>query len=125
MSHHDICSFCGAKGHRPENCPWRQSSAAVMTLPDLYLPLHRRWFEEIKAGTKTEEYREVNPYWMRRLAGRTFRNVILTLGYPKRHDTERRMVLPWRGYTVKTIEHTQWAGRKVSVFAIRLTDEVK
>lgn len=29
--------------------------------------LKKEWFEKIKAGTKTIEYREVKPYWEKRL----------------------------------------------------------
>jgi hypothetical protein len=93
-----------------------------MTVLTLQLALQRRWFEEIQAGIKTEEYRLVNPYWMKRLVGKQFDKLVLTLGYPKRHDTSRRIELPWRGYTVKTIEHPHFCGEKKSVFAIRLKD---
>lgn len=35
----------------------------------LYITLKRRWFELSKpGGTKHEEYREIKPYWERRLA---------------------------------------------------------
>ena len=29
--------------------------------------LKKEWFEKIKSGEKTHEYREVKPYWFRRL----------------------------------------------------------
>jgi len=29
----------------------------------LHLNLHRIWFEKIQIGQKTEEYREISPYW--------------------------------------------------------------
>lgn len=88
----------------------------------LTLALQRRWFEEIKAGTKTEEYREANEYWMRRLLGKKFDGLVLTLGYPKADDKSRRIELPWRGYTTKSIQHPHFGDRKLSVFAIYLTD---
>lgn len=34
---------------------------------DLQLSLKTKWFEMTKAGIKTEDYREVNPYWAVRL----------------------------------------------------------
>lgn len=37
----------------------------------LTLTLKKKWFEMTKAGIKTEDYREINEYWTRRL----FRNV--------------------------------------------------
>jgi hypothetical protein len=33
----------------------------------LHLTLKRRWFEDILAGRKTEEYREDKPYWHQRI----------------------------------------------------------
>jgi len=34
---------------------------------NLQLPLKKQWFEMTKAGIKTEDYREVNHYWIKRL----------------------------------------------------------
>ncbi len=33
----------------------------------LQLPLQRPWFELTKAGTKTEDYRDISLYWFKRL----------------------------------------------------------
>ena len=33
----------------------------------LYLPLKKEWYEMIESGVKTEEYREIKPYWVKRL----------------------------------------------------------
>lgn len=33
----------------------------------LKLVLKNNWFNEIKSGRKTHEYREVKPYWMKRI----------------------------------------------------------
>lgn len=35
----------------------------------LHLSLNTKWFEMTKAGIKTEDYREVNEYWTKRLFG--------------------------------------------------------
>ena len=32
----------------------------------LTLPIQKQWFDEILAGTKTIEYREIKPYWTSR-----------------------------------------------------------
>ena len=34
---------------------------------NLRLPLKRNWFEMTKSGIKTEDYREITPYWCNRL----------------------------------------------------------
>ena len=33
----------------------------------LHLPLKKEWYEMIESGVKTEEYREIKPYWIKRL----------------------------------------------------------
>jgi len=33
----------------------------------LHLTLHKKWFDEILNGTKKIEYREIKPYWTKRL----------------------------------------------------------
>lgn len=33
----------------------------------LCLPLKKEWYEMIGGGIKTEEYREIKPYWIKRL----------------------------------------------------------
>lgn len=86
----------------------------------LTLPLKAVYFHQIKAGTKPEEYRLCTPYWRKRLEGRVYDQIVLTLGYPKRGDTERHMVRPWRGYTVKTLKHSHFGPDPVTVYAINV-----
>lgn len=33
----------------------------------LYLPLKAKWYNMIESGEKTEEYREIKPYWEKRI----------------------------------------------------------
>lgn len=33
----------------------------------LFFTIKREWYKLIKSGTKTEEYRDINPYWQGRL----------------------------------------------------------
>lgn len=35
----------------------------------LHLSLKKEWYEMIESGVKTEEYREIKPYWTRRFIG--------------------------------------------------------
>ncbi|MDE7228745.1 MAG: hypothetical protein K2N31_10560 [Treponemataceae bacterium] len=69
----------------------------------LIFPLKKEWYEKIRSGEKTVEYREVKPYWNNRILVYTgvpmpfFRNIeffrsrrprcILRLGYTKRQMT--------------------------------------
>lgn len=85
---------------------------------DLILPLKREYFEQIKAGTKTEDFRLVNDYWCSRLYARVYDRIVLTLGYPKRTDADRRLVLPYKGHVVKRITHPHFGPDSVLVFAL-------
>lgn len=89
-------------------------------MADLVLPLKREYFEAIRDGSKTEEFRLRNAYWRKRLEGRTFDRVVLLLGYPARDNLDRRLVLPWLGLRVTTITHPLFGAAPVEVFAIRV-----
>lgn len=86
----------------------------------LNLPLKREYFEQIRAGTKTEEYRLVTPYWSKRLEGKHYDSIVLTLGYPAAADAARRLLRPWRGFAIKTIQHPHFGPEPVRVFAIEV-----
>lgn len=86
----------------------------------LHLPMKGEYFDQIKAGTKPEEFRLANDYWRKRLVGRTYDRIELTRGYPKRGDTDRRLVLPYRGYRLTTITHPHFGDQAVEVFAINV-----
>lgn len=87
-------------------------------MADLHLPLKGEYFDQIKAGDKEFEYRQNTPYWRKRLRNRQYDNIVLTRGYPKRDDRERRMVLPFKGYHTEVITHPHFGAEPVEVFAI-------
>lgn len=49
----------------------------------LHLVLKRKWYEMIESGEKKEEYREIKPYWEKRLLESDFTHVTFQLGYQK------------------------------------------
>lgn len=104
---------------------------------NLRLPLKRKWFEMTKAGIKTEDYRELKPYWLMRLFNyhdpemwdesygddtiselklhdpeivlsseghtrRIYEYNIITLGYPKKTDTDKILKLEHKGVEIRT-----------------------
>lgn len=84
----------------------------------LTLPLKGIYFDQIKAGTKPEEYRLATAFWHKRLAGRDYDRIVLTRGYPARDDADRHLVLPWQRCELKTIQHDHFGPAPVYVFAI-------
>ncbi|CAJ0779145.1 hypothetical protein LMG7141_00845 [Ralstonia condita] len=84
----------------------------------LTIPVNGVYFDQIKAGTKLEEYRLLTDYWRKRITGRVYDRIVLTRGYPKADDESRRLVLKWRGYKLKRITHPHFGPEPVEVFAI-------
>lgn len=89
----------------------------------LTLPLKGVYFREIRDGAKPYEYRLATPFWTKRLAGREYDSIELTLGYPPRGDEERRLTRSWRGCERQTITHPHFGPDPVEVFAIVVNDE--
>lgn len=48
----------------------------------LHLTLKKQWFDMIASGEKTEEYREIKPYWNKRL-NKTYDAIQFRNGYSK------------------------------------------
>lgn len=88
----------------------------------LHLHLKGEYFHAIKAGTKLEEYRLCTPRWAKLLVGRTYTRIELAWAYPKKGDTERRIVRKWAGYTIKTLQHEHFGPDPVTVFAINVKE---
>lgn len=88
-------------------------------MSDLRLAVKRKWFEQTKAGLKPFEYRLDNEYWRKRLIGKNYNNLIITLGYPKKTETDKIIVMPYLGYEMQTITHAEFCEKPERVFAIR------
>jgi hypothetical protein len=91
---------------------------------DLIMALKGVYFDDIKAHVKPYEYRLRNEYWTRRLVGRSYDRIILTRGYPRSDDHERRLILPWKGYIEMTLQHPHFGPDPVEVFAIDVQHEI-
>ena len=68
----------------------------------LHLTLMKKWFDQILAGTKKVEYREIKPYWTKRLLDendkpKKFDVIHFKNGYSK--DC-RKMKVEWKGMKI-------------------------
>jgi hypothetical protein len=88
----------------------------------LALNLKGIYFDEIKAGAKTQEFRLCTDYWRKRLVGQEYDQVVVTRGYPAKNDSARRLAFEWRGFEVVTLTHPHFGPAPVEVFAINLTN---
>lgn len=88
-------------------------------MSDLILPLKKKWFDMWKSGEKPEDYRVINSYWAVRFCQnhsydrcyhhfdgevrcaqcvdgfkpKKYDRLILTCGYPKKTDSDKRLVI--------------------------------
>lgn len=107
----------------------------------LHLPLKKEWYEMIESGVKTEEYREIKPYWKQRLLKyrNCWGNNSLVL------ETYNKGVLPFEmygvvkfsyGYTKQTMTFElkdisigkgkpEWGAPKEDVFIIKLGERIE
>lgn len=86
----------------------------------LTLPLKAEYFHAIRDGSKPKEYRLVTPFWRKRLEGRSYDGIVLTLGYPSRDDATKRIERPWKGFQRETITHPHFGPDPVDVYAINV-----
>ncbi|HIC1920222.1 TPA: ASCH domain-containing protein [Citrobacter freundii] len=94
---------------------------------NLQLAVKGEYFDAMKQGEKTEEYRLYNEYWRARLvledqfiAPRKYDRLIITKGYPRRDDKSRRLSVKYNGYEIKTITHPHFGDKPVKLFAIKV-----
>jgi hypothetical protein len=94
----------------------------------LILHLKGKYFDQIKAGTKTEEYREFKPYWQKRLLGKSYIGIVIMKGYPKFSQmcSDNCMDFKWdpAGITIKEIQHENFGTAPLKVFAIKLVRDI-
>lgn len=57
----------------------------------LIFPLKKQWYEKIKSGEKTVEYREVKPYWEIRL---WHNNCLPSKEFPYEYEKVRNLTFP-------------------------------
>lgn len=92
-------------------------------MANLQLAVNGEYFDQMKRGEKTEEYRLYNEYWEKRFSRSMsdgFDRLIITRGYPKKEDSSRRIDIPYRGFVIKTITHPHFGPEPVKVFAIKV-----
>jgi hypothetical protein len=81
----------------------------------LHMTIKKKWFDQIAAGVKPEEFREIKPYWAKRLEGKQYDRIIFRNGYSLDSPS---MAVEYHGYTRKVI--TWESGVIEEVFALRL-----
>lgn len=89
----------------------------------LTLHLKKKWFEQVESGEKLYEYRLYNEYWRKRIEGVHFALLELALGFPKKEDLSRRIVMEYIKPSIITISHEEWDLKTKEVFCFPLAVE--
>lgn len=98
----------------------------------LHLPLKKKWYEMIESGVKTEEYREIKPYWVKRLTeivpnydlgryghiAKKFTHIKFSYGY-----TKRTMTFECKGIRIGK-GRPEWGAPDKEVFIIELGERL-
>lgn len=81
----------------------------------LIFNLKKEWFDKIKSGEKTHEYREVKPYWTKRIKIKR-KNIVLMFGgfplcefvcgYANKDDKDKRLKAKIKSITIKNGKNT-------------------
>ena len=83
----------------------------------LRLNVCAKYWHQIESGQKKEEYRLFKPYWIKRL-NKQYDEIHICLGYPKSGDKSKTLIRPWKGFSIKEIQHEIFGNKKQKVFAI-------
>jgi len=80
----------------------------------LHLVLKSEWYDMIEGGVKTEEYREIKPYWTKRFRNFDFTHVTFHKGY-----TNETMTFEIRGFEIGK-GNEEWGAPDKDVYIIKL-----
>lgn len=86
----------------------------------LHLHLNFEYFDQINSGQKTREYRLVSK-WKKKLEGKTFDEIHLYRGYPKRGSAGMTLYRRWNGMQIERRTHPHFGKETVEVYAIDVT----
>jgi hypothetical protein len=85
----------------------------------LHLHVKTCYFDAIKAGTKSHEYRLAKKYWNERLHARDYDGIVLYNAY--KPGAENRIEMPWLTPHTERRTHPHFGPDEVLVWAIPMT----
>jgi hypothetical protein len=87
----------------------------------LHLTLKKQWFDMIASRQKKEEYREIKPYWDKRLCGKNYTHILFRNGYSK----NARSMLVECLWCQQGLGMTQWGAPEKDVYILRLGEIIE
>jgi hypothetical protein len=82
----------------------------------LHLTLKKKWFDMIASGEKKEEYREIKPYWIKRLRHGRYNAIKFRNGYAKDAPT---VTVKLKCIT-RMVGYKKWGAPEHPVFILHL-----
>lgn len=82
----------------------------------LHLTLEKKWFSMILSGEKKEEYREIKPYWDKRLIDKQYDLIFFRNGYAKNSP---RFTIDYLGLSTG-LGSLEWGAPKEAVYILKL-----
>ena len=90
----------------------------------LHLHVKKKYWRQVRDGSKVEEYRRFNLKLLKRLLiGYDF--IHYHLGYTSKKQKERTMIFKWNGFYDAKIKHEIFGNRYAHVFVIPLKEQLK
>lgn len=85
----------------PQNVPWNSAKYPLPLLPvtgtgpQLVLHVTQKYFDLIRCGKKTVEYREVKKYWQARIEGKKFNSIVISVRQATKFTDPEWLIFPW------------------------------
>ena len=83
----------------------------------LFLNIKKTYFEQIRNGTKTEEYRLYKPYWIKKILNRDYTHLIFRNGYSRNAP---EIQVEYLGYEIKKLTREFFGNEEVTVFVLKI-----
>lgn len=91
----------------------------------LRLNLRRKWWELIRDGEKSHEFRLFTPYWKARLHGRKYDEVHVCLGYPALGDGSRTLRRMFIDAKLRKVKSEEFGPGEKMVYAIDVSQPIE
>lgn len=85
----------------------------------LHLHVKAEYWDAVKRGEKTEEYRSIKPYW-ENILSKKYHLIYYYKGYPKKKDKNSLIIFKYNGYHKRRINHKILGPTPVMAFVIPL-----
>ena len=89
-------------------------------MKELHLNLKHKWYDMIASGEKTEEYRDIKPYYSDRFYNNHYTHVVFHKGY-----TNETMTFVKKSVTIGTGKPEWGAEPNIRYFVIKLGERIK